>query len=159
MLSTCIRSGNGSPNQGKHKNDRYPELFFQPYNPQKKDNISIGYTFPMIPINSEQFERCCNAVKHHLKKQAEFKEQVKNNTPSACEKYWKNRIITDYGPAVRKNIADVILEFHGIARNNPDDALEYIRKSEVRILFFSKSLNFMQYFSYLLLKIIRFVIN
>ena len=98
------------------------ELVFQPYKPQKKDNISIGYTFPMIPINTEQFERYCTAVKHHLKKQREFKELAKNKNPKAYEKYWKHRNFPDYGPAVRKNIADVILEFHGIARNNPEIA-------------------------------------
>ena len=108
--------------QGKYKNDRYLELVFQPYKPGKKDNISIGYTFPMIPINAEQFERYCTAVKHHLKKQREFKELAKNKNPKAYEKYWKHRNFPDYGPAVRKNIADVILEFHGIARNNPEIA-------------------------------------
>ena len=35
---------------------------------------------------------------------------------------WKNRNIPPYGAGVRKNIADVILEFHGIARNNPEIA-------------------------------------
>jgi len=110
------------PKQGKHKSDRYLELVFQPYTPQKKDNIRIGYTFPMIPLNAVQFERFCNAVKHHLKKQAEFKEQAKNENHRSYEKYWKHRNFPDYGPAVRKNIADVILEFHGIARNNPEIA-------------------------------------
>ena len=38
------------------------------------------------------------------------------------EKYWKNRHIPAYGPAVRKNIADAVLEFYGIARNNPEIA-------------------------------------
>jgi hypothetical protein len=110
------------PKQGKYKKDRYLELVFQPYKPQKKDNIRIGYTFPMIPINAEQFERYCTAVKHHLKKQREFKELAKNKNPKAYEKYWKHRNFPAYGPAVRKNIADVILEFHGIARNNPEIA-------------------------------------
>ena len=110
------------PKQGKDKKDRYLELFFQPYKPQKKDNIHIGYTFPMIPINAEQFERYCTAVKHHLKKQREFKELAKNKNPKAYEKYWKHRNFPPYDAAVRKNIADVILEFHGIARNNPEIA-------------------------------------
>ena len=48
--------------------------------------------------------------------------QVKKRNPQAYEKYWKHRNFPDYGPAVRKNIADVILEFHGIARNNPEIA-------------------------------------
>ena len=76
----------------------------------------------MIPIDAEQFERYCTAVKHHLKKQREFKELAKNKNPKAYEKYWKHRMIPAYGPEVRKNIADVILEFYGIARNNPEIA-------------------------------------
>ena len=110
------------PKQGKHKSDRYLELVFQPYTPKKKDNIRIGYTFPIIPINAEQFELYCNAVKHHLKKQSEIKEQVKNKNPQAYEKYWKHRMIPAYGAEVRKNIADVVLEFHVIPRNNPEIA-------------------------------------
>ena len=43
-------------------------------------------------------------------------------TKQAYKKYWKNRNIPPYGAAVRKNIADVILEFYGIARNNPEIA-------------------------------------
>ena len=110
------------PKQGKYKNDRYLELVFQPYKPQKKDNIRIGYTFPMIPINAEQFELLCTVIKANLEKQAVFKERLKKNHPDRYEKYWKNRLVPSYGPAVRKNIADVILEFHGIARNNPEIA-------------------------------------
>ena len=108
--------------QEKHKSDRYLELIFQPFTPQKKDNIRIGYIFPMIPINAEQFERYCTAVKHHLTKQREFKELSKNKDPKAYEKYWKHRNIHAYDAAVQKNIADVVLEFHGIARNNPEIA-------------------------------------
>ena len=110
------------PKQGKHKSDRYLELVFQPYTPQKKDNICIGYIFPLIPINAKQFELYCNAVKYHLQKQAGVKEQVQKQHPQVYEKYWKHRMIPTYGPAVRKNIADAILEFHGIARNNPEIA-------------------------------------
>ena len=110
------------PKQGKYKNDRYLELVFQPYKPQKKDNIRIGYTFPMIPINAQQFELFCNAVKHYLKQEAEFKEQARSEQPQIYEKHWKHRMIPAYGPAVRKNIADAVLEFHGIVRNNPEIA-------------------------------------
>lgn len=110
------------PKQGKYKSDRYLELVFQPYKPQKKDNIRIGYTFPMIPLNAVQFERYCNAVKHDLKEKAKFKEQAKNENHQSYEKYWKHRSIPPYSEAVRKNIADVVLEFHGIPRNNPEIA-------------------------------------
>jgi hypothetical protein len=110
------------PRQGKHKSDRYLELVFQPYKPQKKDNIRIGYTFPMIPINAEQFELYCNAVKHYLKKYAGFKEKAQKEHPQVYEKYWKHRNFPPYGAAVRKNIADVVLEFHGITRSNPEIA-------------------------------------
>ena len=110
------------PKQGKYKNDRYLELVFKPYKPQKKDNISIGYTFPLIPINAEQFESFCTAVKINLKNDAERKAHLQKKNDAYYKKYWQHRIIPDYGQAVRKNIADVILEFHGIARNNPEIA-------------------------------------
>lgn len=110
------------PQQGEYKNDRYLELVFQPYKPQKKDNIRIGYTFPMIPINAEQFERYCTAVKNKLKNDAELKARYQKDNDALYKEYWQHRMIPAYGPAVRKNIADVILEFHGIARNNPEIA-------------------------------------
>ena len=110
------------PKQGKHKRDRYLELVFQPYKPEKKDNIRIGYTFVCMPQTAEEFELLCTVVKAKLEKQAIFKERLKKNHPDRYEKYWKNRNIPPYGAAVRKNIADVILEFYGIARNNPEIA-------------------------------------
>ena len=110
------------PKQGEHKSDRYLELVFQPYKPEKKDNIRIGYTFVCMPQTAEEFEAYCCVIKGKLKRNAEFKEKVKTANPKLYEKYWKNRNIPPYGAAVRKNIADVILEFYGIARNNPEIA-------------------------------------
>ena len=110
------------PKQGKYKSDRYLELVFQPYKPEKKDNIRIGYTFVCMPQTAEEFEAYCCVIKGKLKQNAEFKEKVKTANPKLYEKYWKNRNIPPYGAAVRKNIADVILEFYGIARNNPEIA-------------------------------------
>ena len=110
------------PKQGKHKRDRYLELVFQPYKPEKKDNIRIGYTFVCMPQTAEEFEAYCCVIKGKLKRNAEFKEKVKTANPKLYEKYWKNRNIPPYGAEVRKNIADVILEFYGIARNNPEIA-------------------------------------
>ena len=110
------------PKQGKHKRDRYLELVFQPYKPEKKDNIRIGYTFVCMPQTAEEFEAYCYVIKGKLKRNAEFKEKAKTANPKLYEKYWKNRNIPPYGAAVRKNIADVILEFYGIARNNPEIA-------------------------------------
>ena len=110
------------PKQGKHKRDRYLELVFQPYKPEKKDNIRIGYTFVCMPQTAEEFEAYCYVIKGKLKRNAEFKEKAKTANPKLYEKYWKNRNIPPYGAEVRKNIADVILEFHGIARNNPEIA-------------------------------------
>ena len=110
------------PKQGKYKFDCYLELVFQPYKPEKKDNIRIGYTFVCMPQTAEEFEAYCCVIKGKLKQNAEFKEKVKTANPKLYEKYWKNRNIPPYGAAVRKNIADVILEFYGIARNNPEIA-------------------------------------
>ena len=108
--------------QGNYKNDRYLVLVFQPYKPQKKDNIRIGYTFPMIPVNAEQFERYCTAVKIKLKNDAELKARYQKDNDAHYKEYWQHRIIPAYGAEVRKNIADVVLEFHGIPRNNPEIA-------------------------------------
>ena len=110
------------PKQGEYKSDRYLELVFQPYKPEKKDNIRIGYTFVCMPQTAEEFEAYCCVIKGKLKRNAEFKEKAKTANPKLYEKYWKNRNIPPYGAAVRKNIADVILEFYGIARNNPEIA-------------------------------------
>ena len=110
------------PAADKGKNARYLELVFQPYTPQKKDNISIKYTFPLIPFDAEVFELFCTAVRSELEKEAKFKAQYKESKHPNYEKYWKNRNIPVYGPAVRKNIADAILEFYGIPRNNPEIA-------------------------------------
>ena len=113
---------NWKPKQGKNRTDRYLELVFQPFKPQKEDNIRISYIFPRIPINAEQFELYCNTVKHHLQKLADLKKQVKDKKPQVYEKIWKNRHIPAYDKTVRKNIADVVLEFHGISRSNPEIA-------------------------------------
>ena len=108
--------------EGETPEKSYLELTFQPYKPQKKDNIQIGYTFAMIPINAEQFEAFCNIVKVELERDARSKEHLKTKNPEIYEKYWKNRNIPIYGAEVRKNIADAILEFYGVARNNPEIA-------------------------------------
>ena len=78
-------------------------IHLNPTNPQIQNSKSLSFT------------KLNNLVKQYVK-------QVKNKNPQAYEKYWKHRMIPAYGAEVRKNIADVVLEFHGIPRNNPEIA-------------------------------------
>ena len=58
-------------------------------------------------------------IDHHT---PEHKKKIRKEKPERYEKYWKNRKTDTYSPSVWKNIADVVLEFHGIPRNNPEIA-------------------------------------
>lgn len=108
--------------EGKKRHDRCLEVVFQPFTPKKNDPITIRYLFPCIPVNAEQFELFNQTLKLFLEKQAALREKIRKEKPERYEKYWKNRKTDTYSPSVRKNIADVVLEFHGIPRNNPEIA-------------------------------------
>lgn len=107
------------PVQGKNRYDRFRELVIQPFQPTKKDNLSLCYLFPCIPMNGDEFERFCDTLKFTLNREQRTRERIRKEKPETYEKYWKDRPSCPYSPAVRKNIADVVLEFHGIPRNNP----------------------------------------
>lgn len=108
--------------QGKNKQDNCLELVYQPYKPQKKDNIQIGYIFVAMPQNIEQFENYCLSIKTNLEKFAKAIEAAKTKNPQQYEKFLKDSKIIEYDSSVRKNVADVVLEFYGIARNNAEIA-------------------------------------
>ena len=110
------------PGAGKKKRDRYVELVRQPFRPKKDDDIRIGYVFPVIPMDRKQFELFCDILKLTLEKEAEMREHARKERPERYENYWKKLNIAVYGPDVRKNVADAVLEFHGIPRNNPEIA-------------------------------------
>ena len=107
------------PLQGKNKNDRWVELVRQPFRPRKQDGIRIGYAFPIIPMNVEEFELFCDVLKLTLEAEAAQREHAKRDLPEKYEKYRKKPDIAVYGPEVRKDIADAVLEFHGVSRHNP----------------------------------------
>ena len=109
------------PRQGKGKNDRYVELVRQPFRPRKDDDIRIGYAFPAIPMDIGQFELFCDILKLTLETEAAQRERARKERPEAYERYWKKRDAV-YGPEVRKNVADAVLEFHGVPRHNPQIA-------------------------------------
>ena len=73
--------------QGKYPGDRWLELVFQPFQPQKKDNIEIGYAFVLIPVNAEQFELFCDTLKTYLEQWAARKERARKSNPKDFEKY------------------------------------------------------------------------
>lgn len=98
------------------------ELVYQPFNPKEQKEISFEYTFALIPHNIELFEKYCEATKIKMEKEIRYRDKLKTEDPAKYEKYYKNSHLESYSPAVRKNIADVILEFHGITRNNPEIA-------------------------------------
>ena len=110
------------PVQGKRGHDRCVELVRQPFRPKKGDDIQIGYVFTVIPGNREQFERFCDILKLTLKAEAGQVERAKKERPERYEKFWKKLNVAVYGPEVRKNVADAVLEFHGIPRHNPEIA-------------------------------------
>ena len=70
-------------------------------------------------MNGDEFERFCDTLKFTLNREQRTRERIRQEKPEVYEKYWKERPSSPYSPAVRKNIADVVLEFHGIPRNNP----------------------------------------
>ena len=103
-----------------NKDKKCLELVFHSWKPQKKDNIQITYSFYPIPCNEEEFELVCKAVRSSLEQERTLKERFKKENPKLYKKYWASRTIPAFGPVVRKNLADWVLEFHGIPRNNPD---------------------------------------
>ena len=101
---------------------RYVEVVYQPFNPEEQRRISFEYAFTLIPLNEEQFEAYCETIKNFLEVEIRRRNRFKEEKPEVYEKLWKTRHLEPYSPAVRRNLADVVLEFHGIARNNPEIA-------------------------------------
>ena len=57
-----------------------------------------------------------------MEAEAKQREHAKRELPEKYENFWKKLNIAVYGPEVRKNVADAVLEFHGIPRHNPEIA-------------------------------------
>lgn len=104
------------------------ELVYAPFEPQDKDSINISYVFPAIPRTAEQFDLLLFCVKKFLntlyvrKDQImERREKMKKENPAQYEKTKHfYREPEQYTSAVKKNLADAILEFYGISTNNSE---------------------------------------
>ncbi len=97
------------------------ELVYQPFRPQPGEPIVITYAFVCIPTDGEQFETLCQVVRAGLEQKIKRRERLKQQQPELYEKQ-KDRPLEPYSAAVRKNLADAVLEFYGIPRHNPEIA-------------------------------------
>jgi len=105
--------------------ERYYELTYAPFTPKVGDAIRIGYVFPFLPENVEGFEALCAEVEKSLTFRMKVKTRiladpkVKKNNPEQYE-YWSKAKVEPYSPKTRKVLADIVLEYYGVATGNPD---------------------------------------
>ena len=116
----------------KQGRNLYLELVYTPFEPKSNaDDLVFSYLFPCIPTTAEQFDQLLAYVKKVIdaqcskrekmlkfwtdaeKKKTHPAEQIKNST-----EYWQN--VSPYTSAVERNLADAVLEFYGIHRDNPE---------------------------------------
>ena len=116
----------------KRNRDLHLELVYEPFEPKgKEDDLKLFYIFPTIPVNAELFDRLLEWVKEYMEKEFAQREKMLQFWADAEKKkthpgeqirkataYWQK--IEPYSPAVERNLADAILEFYGIRRNNPE---------------------------------------
>lgn len=112
--------------------DLYLELVYEPFEPKSKaDNLDFLYLFPFMPTTAQHFDARLAHVKGEMDmtyaqrdKMLKFWEDAeKNKTRSpeqieGAKEYWTN--LEPYSPAVERLLADAVLEFYGIRRNNPE---------------------------------------
>ena len=93
---------------GKKRNEEsYLELVKAPFTPSPGDKITIGYVFPLLPENIEDFEAYCTSLKKNL--------EIMNKIP--------------FTPALRRELADIVLESYGIETGNPA-IREYLKEQD-----------------------------
>ena len=116
----------------KQERDLYLELVYAPFEPKsKEDDLSFFYIFPCIPTTAENFDLLLDDVKKKMEKEYANREKMLKFWADAettgaypaqqiktATEHWRN--LEPYSPAVERNLADVILEFYGIRRNNPE---------------------------------------
>ncbi len=110
------------PRTGK----RCLELIFAPFKPRgKEDNLQILYRFVMMPQNVEQLELLLSCIRNEMETEEqryqrirEAVEKLPRETPGRTPKQLEPPL--SYSPAVEKDIADIVLEFHGIATGNEE---------------------------------------
>ena len=139
MLAAAPMVRNWSPEYGRWKlvkdkrgRDLHLELVFAPFEPKSKaDDLQFHYIFPAIPTTAELFDRLLAFVKKNMEREyAKRDEMLKfwtdpqraKDRPAdqikAATEHWQK--IEPYSPAVERNLADAVLEFYGIRRNNPE---------------------------------------
>ena len=116
----------------KQNRNLYLELVYTPFEPKSKaDNLQFFYVFPCIPVTMEQFDSLLAFIKKSMEKEYARREEMlkfwadaeKRKTHPASQikdaaAYWQR--VGPYTPAVERNLADAVLEFYGIRRNNPE---------------------------------------
>lgn len=116
----------------KRGRDLFLELVYAPFEPKSKaDDLSFFYVFPCIPMTAENFDLLLDDVKKKMEEEHAMREKMlkfwtdaekKGTYPAkqikTATEHWRN--LEPYSPAVERNLADVILEFYGIRRNNPE---------------------------------------
>ena len=116
----------------KRGRDLHLELVFAPFEPKSKaDDLQIHYIFPAIPATAELFDRLLAFVKKNMEREyakrdemlkfwtdpQRAKDRPADQIKEATE-HWQK--LEPYSPAVERNLADAVLEFYGIRRNNPE---------------------------------------
>ena len=113
------------PGRPNHRYESCLELTFAPFTPKVGDRISIGYVFPLLPENIKAFEAFCANAKDQLTRREQAKTKIladpewKKKNPKNYE-YWSKAKVEPYSPKIRKDLADIILEYYGVETGNPD---------------------------------------
>ena len=116
----------------KQGRDLYLELVYEPFEPKSKaDNLAFFYLFPAMPTTAKHFDSLLAGTKKNMdrayaerdkmlkfweeaaRKKSHPEEQIKGATA-----LWRN--VEPYSPAAERLLADAVLEFYGIRRNNPE---------------------------------------
>ena len=110
---------------GKRRHESCFELTRAPFSPKSGDKISIGYLFPMLPENIGSFEALGNLIETQLTRLQKDREKMfpdleklKKEDPERW-KYWSQAPKVSELPEIRRGLADIVLEYHGVETNNP----------------------------------------
>ena len=97
------------------------ELNYSPFTPDIKSKIEISYFFIAMPRNVEEFDAIHRIIKKDIDTTYASSLRLQKYKPDVYAKhikYWSR--VQPYSSRVKKQIADVVLEFYGIKRNNAE---------------------------------------
>lgn len=108
------------------------ELVYAPFDPgDVGGTLNFFYVFPGIPTTAEQFELLLAKVRKEMEAEYARRDEMlqfwadakKNKTHpekqiQMATAHWQG--VVPYSSAVERNLADAVLEFYGIRRNNPE---------------------------------------